>query len=364
MSIKKKLFFTVRKIGRLFYHGHIWLISDRKSCAGDNGEAMFLYLKDKKVKTVFAISKEAKDYERLKKIGGVVAYDSKLYKLLLCIADVHISSQLIHMESHEETPQVFLQHGISNSNISKMLNPASHKNFYVITTTKKEYEEFCSSDYLIDNSHIWLTGLPRMDYYYNENKGNIVISFTWRKELQGLSDEKFKNTDYYKRYMEIISDKSLKEYVHKKSYSLGILLHPEMKAYLKVMDIPEGVQIINEPYRKMFAHCSMLITDYSSIASDVAYLKKPVIYYQFDKSTFYNESRFYTKGAFDYTKDGYGRVVYTYDKLKEAIINSINNNCQIEEKYLKRVEDNFVFFDGNNSRRVFEKIIRIKNIKN
>ena len=94
MSIKKKLFFTVRKIGRLFYRGHIWLISDRKGCAGDNGEAMFLYLKDKKVKTVFAISKEAKDYERLKKIGGVVAYDSKLYKLLLCIADVHISSQL------------------------------------------------------------------------------------------------------------------------------------------------------------------------------------------------------------------------------------------------------------------------------
>lgn len=131
-----------------------------------------------------------------------------------------------------------------------------------------------------------------MDYYYNENKGNIVISFTWRKELQGLSDEKLKNTDYYKRYMEIISDKSLKEYVHKKGYSLGILLHPEMKTYLKVMDIPEGVQIINEPYRKMFAHCSMLITDYSSIASDVAYLKKPVIYYQFDESTFIMKADF------------------------------------------------------------------------
>lgn len=144
MGIKEKLFFTVRKIGRLFYRGHIWLISDRKSCAGDNGEAMFLYLKDKKVKTVFAISKKAKDYERLKKIGGVVAYDSKLYKLLLCIADVHISSQLIHMESHEETPQVFLQHGISNSNISKMLNPASHKIFMLLPQLKRSMKNFAA----------------------------------------------------------------------------------------------------------------------------------------------------------------------------------------------------------------------------
>ena len=42
-------------------------------------------------------------------------------------------------------------------------------------------------------------------------------------------------------------------------------------------------------YFELFNECSIFITDYSSIHFDVAFLKKPIIYYQFDKEYFFKK---------------------------------------------------------------------------
>ena len=34
----------------------------------------------------------------------------------------------------------------------------------------------------------------------------------------------------------------------------------------------------------------------------------------------------------------------------------IDNDCQIKERYLKRIESTFEFFDNNNTQRVYEAI--------
>lgn len=54
-------------------------------------------------------------------------------------------------------------------------------------------------------------------------------------------------------------------------------------------------------YRDAFAEGSMMITDYSSVAFEFAYLRKPIVYYQFDKKAFF-EKHTYRKGYFDYEK--------------------------------------------------------------
>lgn len=177
-KLKKTAFLIVRKIGRFFYRKHVWLVSDRQFFAGDNGEAFFKFLQEKPVNSVFALSKESEDYDRISRIGKTVDYGSPMYKFLLCVCDAHISSQLLHMENHEETYQIFLQHGVAEKDISSFLNPVCHDNFYVITTGEAEKKSFEEKPYIIDPEKVWLTGLPRYDYLYDKPSKKITLSLT------------------------------------------------------------------------------------------------------------------------------------------------------------------------------------------
>ena len=75
----------------------------------------------------------------------------------------------------------------------------------------------------------------------------------------------------------------------------------------------------------------LLITDYSSVFFDFAYMMKPCIYYQFDLKEF--TEHHYGRGYFNYEKDGFGRVVSDSETLIEEIIKTINRNYELEERY-------------------------------
>ena len=112
-------------------------------------------------------------------------------------------------------------------------------------------------------------------------------------------------------------------------------------------------------YFELFNECSIFITDYSSIHFDVAFLKKPIIYYQFDKEYFFKKH--YQLGYFDYEKQGFGKVVEKEEEIIEEIKYYIENNCNIRDEYKNRIEKTFRYLDHENSKRVFEKIQEIDN---
>ena len=62
----------------------------------------------------------------------------------------------------------------------------------------------------------------------------------------------------------------------------------------------------------MLKESSMLITDYSSVFFDVAYMHKPIIYYQFDRDAF--RQGHYQEGYFSYD-DGFGPVAFDTESL-------------------------------------------------
>ena len=360
MSLKNKMkklcFRMVRTLGRLFYRKHIWLVSDRQFCAGDNGEAFFKFLQNKPVNSVFAISKQSKDYERMSKIGKTVDYGSVAYKLLLCVCDAHISSQLIHMENHEETYQIFLQHGVIATDLSEMINPVSHQRFYIITTTKAEADSLGGNNYTILPDNVWLTGLPRHDILYNNPKQKITVSLTWRKNLIDMDTEHFLKSDYFQNYQRLLCNPELVEKLRSYGYTLCLQLHPEMERFKDVFQPAAGVEIWDAGYTDIFAESELLITDYSSIVFDFAQLHKPVLYYQFDEDVFWNGVHNYTKGYFDYRRDGFGEVVTEYAELEKVLLSYAENSCKLKELYRDRINEFFMFRDKNNSERVYQKI--------
>ena len=118
---------------------------------------------------------------------------------------------------------------------------------------------------------------------------------------------------------------------------------------------------LNTPYRDVFAQSALVLTDYSSAVFDFAYLRKPVLYCQFDKEEFFAGGHVYTPGYFSYERDGFGEVEYTLEDTINRIIEYVRNGCKMKDEYRRRADAFFAFNDQNNCARVAEKIEQLAN---
>ena len=368
---------------------HIWIITDRRDKAGDNGEYFFRYLKSKKlykIKVYFAIEKNCSDFKNLNVLGDIIDLNSEIYidkfikadKIISSISNTWVTNpfendykyirDLLHFES------IFLQHGIIKDDLSKILNRYNKNYDYFITSSKKEYYSVLDPKYLYNKNSVILTGLPRYDVLQKlkittEKERKIIIIPTWRMYIKGTLDiisyksihsDTFKFTDYFKFYNDLINDKYLLEIMKNFNYSGIFCLHPCFSSQWIDFNQNEIFYVWNQcNYQELLLKGSLLITDYSSIFFDFAYLKKPIIYSHFD----YIEYRkyHYQKGYFDYKKDGFGKVCDNIKCTVDEIVYEIQNNCFLKNKYLRRINKFFTFSDENNSKRIFDKILNKKS---
>jgi CDP-glycerol glycerophosphotransferase (TagB/SpsB family) len=372
------------KICKLFNKKKIWLISDRPLfAANDNGFRLFEYIckqNDKNIKPYFIIKKDLKDYNKVKSIGKTIIFNSLKYKIYFLLADKVISSQADDWTTNPFGKEecyyrdlfnydfVFLQHGITKDDISNWLNIYAKNIKLFITSTEKEYNSLLNVRYGYDKNIVKLTGLPRYDKLEDKKKKLIAIMPTWRLDLANNVNEdgvreyslKFKGSEYYKFFNTLINDERLLSILKKYNYKGLFVMHPShSENYVDfldndICDVIDGTA----DYQEIFKTASLLITDYSSVAFDFAYLNKPVLYTQFDKKSFF-EKHLYIEGYFSYEKDGFGPVVYDYDSTVNEIIKFIENDCKLDKKYEKRIDKFYKYRDKNNCKRVYEEIKKL-----
>ncbi len=114
-----------------------------------------------------------------------------------------------------------------------------------------------------------------------------------------------------------------------------------------------------QTWRESLLQSDLLVTDYSPVAFDFAYLRKPVIYYQTDKEEFFSGAHTYEKGYFDYERDGFGEIECSVEALVDRIIEYMKNGCELKEVYRERIDATFPFSDQNNCKRVYEEILKL-----
>ncbi len=372
------IYFLCRK----FKKKPIWIVSDRTNVASDNGIAFFEYLvkNEKNARVYFTIEKKSPDYKRVKKIGKVLKYGSFKYKLYFLLSNKIISSQAedwvinafgnnsLYFRNLYKFKFVFLQHGITKDDLSSWLHKYNKNIEMFVTAVNEEYNSVVNGNYGYTEAEVKLTGFPRYDYLENHPKKQIVFMPTWRKKIAlntipGSSereyDDKFKNTEYFSFYNKLINDNRIINVMKNNGYKAKFCVHPSFSAQVNDFQGNEYVDIISKTeYKKEFSENSLLITDYSSVAFDFAYLHKPVIYTQFDVDTFF-EGHTYDKGYFDYERDGLGPVCYDYEDTVSEIIKTIENDCILDEKYNDRINKFFAYTDKNNCKRVHEEILKI-----
>lgn len=362
----------------------VWIVSDRPMSAGDNGEAFYRYTLSKKdcpAEVYFAISKKSGDYLKIKEISRkVINHGGLHYKLKFLLASNIISShadievtnpflrQIDHYVDLFNFRFIFLQHGIIRNDLSGWLNRFDKNISLFVTSAEKEYNSIINYPYYYDKKDIIKTGLPRYDLLENSPKNKIIIAPTYRKSLLRQKTNKlgvrnhdslFVKSAYFKFYNRLINDKRLISAMTSNDFSGEFYVHPNFSSQISDFCGNDVFKVINYPYnyKKAISEGSILVSDYSSLVFDFAYLNKPVIYSQFDIETFF-ESHSYSKGDFFSDKnDGFGPVAREYNKVVDEIIDAISNKCVVEPRYKQRADKFFIYRDRNNSKRVYEKII-------
>lgn len=384
-KINTIIFRGVYNICKSLLKKEIWLISDRPDTANDNGYSFFKYLNtsvnDKKIKTYFIIDKKSKDYKKVKRTGKCLKYGSLKHKMCFLLSSKNISSQAdgwvlnpfaennyLYRDLYN-SKFIFLQHGIIQNDLSSWLNYVKQNMFMFATSADAEYNSILLGKYGFDNNIVKLTGLSRYDYLKQNSKKIITIMPTWRMNFSSKINintgkreynNLFNTSDYYKFYNNLINDVRLIKTLKDNNYKALFVLHHCHSANIVDFDKNATIKIESGDtnYNKIISESSLLITDYSSVAFDFSYLKKPVIYIQFDKEEFYR-NQIYTKGYFNYEKDGFGPVLNDYEDAVQTIIDYIQKDCKLENKYEKRINNFFKYNDTNNCKRIYEEIKKI-----
>ena len=351
---------------------HIWFFMDRPEVSDDNGMYLFKYAvdRDENIKKYFVINKNTPDYHEMKEFGDVIAYKSIKHRLFGMfvenIVTTHPDNQIIypywasypHLAGLLKANNVFLQHGIIKDDISSWLNKYSMDLSFFLTSAEPEYESIFENPYNYDDNVVQLLGLPRYDTLKNnENKKQIIIMPSWRRDLENKVDDYIVETEFFKNFNSLINNEKLIEYAKSHGYEIIFRPHPNVYRFINLFDTNEYTTIDYDrvKYQTLFNNASLLITDYSSVAFDFSYLKKPILYYHYSKDYHFD----LTDSYFDYESMGFGEIARSEDELVEYIIEYIDNDCNIKDEYLKRIDEFFLYTDKNNCKRVYEAIKKI-----
>jgi len=367
----------------------IWLFCERENEAKDNGYRFFQYMGEThpEINSFYLIDKNyEEDYNRVKKIGNVIQYGSWKHKLYFVLSEKLVSAHKDVIEPWNyknfkkyfqkvipEKKYVFLQHGVIKDDVSNTLgkkNPKNHFDLF-ICGAKPEYE-YIDTNFGYIPGEVVYTGLARFDYLHDvQTKNQILIMPTWRRGIiqpswikhKVVDDEKFLNSQYYKSYQNLINNKKLIELLERNNFKLIFYPHYEVQQYLKYFTSDSNSVVIakKEVYdvQTLLKESKLLITDFSSIYFDFAYMDKPLVYYQFDKDTFFEKH--YKKGYFSYEKHGFGPVLETEDEIVDFIEKSFGNKFVVEDKYKRRTHEFFPLKDTKNCERIYNEIINLEN---
>lgn len=361
-----------------------WLLMDRDIQADDNAEHLYRFIKNNypSKKCYFALNRNSHDWQRLEDEGfNLVDYGTKEFEKILCRCSRIISSHLDRYinnyfgdEYQYSKKYVFLQHGITKDDMSSWFN--GKKNLQcLITSTFSEFASIADGDsYKLCRKDVVLTGFPRHDALLAGNQAGsktILIMPTWRQSIVGHIiangnqrelNKEFMLTDYAQNWSAVLHSDRLKMLSEKYGYKVVFAPHANIEPYLEQFTVPEYISIwsaktSHESIQELFQTSKLMITDFSSVAFEMAYLRKLVIYFQFDaKEVFSSQSHIYKKGYFSYEENGFGPVTETADDLLNELEKALKNNGEPLEPYKTRIEETFPFRDGKNCERVYQAI--------
>lgn len=389
--LRKKDFFDIIKFVLTFIPGKIykkrypdiWVISEYEENARDNGYWLFKYIRETYPNKLvyYPIKRKSSDYNKVAMLGNIIEFGSWKHFVLFWAAKKYLGTTQNHGFPNRRIcggitalgmhgfKYVFLNHGFARGKSASVYAPQTY--YDLIIAMSKLEKDIIVKENLQNPRKVVDIGFCRFDNLNNVDKKDnvIVVMPTWREwlDFRYLTDKtsveevkkKFLQSNYFKKYQQMLSDKHLLEYLESNNLHLVFYLHGYAQEYAKYFQCKSTRVIIAKKERyfvqDLLKKGALLITDYSSVVFDFCYMKKPVIYFQFDAEEFaekqYAEGKYYK-----YSDDGFGPICKSVEEVVNKIMELHNNQFSMEEKYLKRVEKFFDCFDTKHCERTYKII--------
>lgn len=367
---------------RLFWgrgYRDLWLIAERGDDARDNGFFFYEYLRCKHpdINVCYVITPESADRPKVEALGRWVAHNSFAHFIMYALCRVRLSSSAwggdlpyndyfkkLPFCMSRRKPFIFLKHGIIKDYLPQHCAGGVDPDLYVCGA-KPEFD-YVTGNFGHPDGVVRYTGLARYDNLHGiTTKKQILVMPTFRKWLQGKSSDEVAASRYVTEWNGVLQNKRLQQCLEASGLTLIFYPHYVMQKHIGLFDA-HSPNIVIAPFddydvQTLLIESKLLVTDFSSVFFDFGYMGKPVIHYQFDREQYINEHYDYTKGYFDYDRDGFGEVATHGDRLVDLIIGYAAGDFALSEQYKQRIDRFFPLCDNHNCDRIFAEIERVLN---
>lgn len=364
-----------------------WVFMDRSTNSNDNAEHLFKFVRRTRpeINAFFVLKKGSDDWLRLKREGvdRIVAHGSQEWRVLCLHAALLISS---HIDVDVVRPfklsngrrptwnYVFLQHGVTQNDISQWLN--SKDISLVISSTEDEFASLAGegSPYNLSQKDTALTGMPRFDSLDLKNaafEGDpqfVTVMPTWRKWLGSAvntaasvneAESIFMATSFFQQWNEFLSHPELERVLAVNNLRLRFMPHPNLERFKNLFNLPSSAEVVGYNdlnVQDALVSSKALVTDYSSVVFDGAYIGRPTVYFQFDFAEFYAGSHIARPGYFDYDTHGFGPRAESANGVFDGLRELLQPHSSTFKEASARMERTFSLPRHENCMRVMEAI--------
>lgn len=345
---------------------NVWLIGERTDTAQDNGIQLFYWLKQHTdIEAYYVIDAEAKDYDHIKHLEGVIPFGSEAHFEVAArakvLASTHDLENILPYKTargffgYEDCVRIFLQHGVMGRKYVEYDKANYDLPFHLVhVSSQPEKDDVVVGHLGYAPDDVAVTGLPRFDRLSLEPDDTItkiLIMPTWRDWLN--SDYAFSHSDYLENYLSLLNDPALAALSEKYDVEMNFYPHYRAQAFFKEYLAETGshvnyVELGEQTVQALLIEHDILITDYSSVSFDFSYMHKQVLFYHFDVE------RFFRKGILRPVEETFiGKIAYNQKGLINQIESVLKQQKAREDQPLDLIFDQV---DHHNCERVYEAI--------
>ena len=143
----------------------------------------------------------------------------------------------------------------------------------------------------------------------------------------------------------------------KYGYKIKFLLHPILSSQKDDFTPNSELEVIPSvgdlSYEKILTESSLMVTDYSGVQFDFAYMRKPIVYFHPEVLPPH-----YDDGIFFYDSMGFGEICTKSDQLVDVLCDYMRKGCNMKDMYRERADNFYVYNDHNNCERIYKEIMK------